>query len=134
MQEKLETNNCYLLPVLSYYEEENLFLNLEGRPQKTLKGISGPINSRGLKKIFNFFTKTPFKNTKILNHLEELMSVFGLDTSKFLFFHKERTNTLVKLYPFKRVIDDHYRSNNLLKHSISMAKSSQESRKKIYNF
>lgn len=134
LQKTLKKNSCFLLPVLSYYEEENLFLNLERRPQKTLKGISGPMNSRSLKKFFNFFMKTPFNTTKILNHVEELIVNFSLNDLKFLFFNKETNNTIVNLHPFKRILDDHYRSNNLLRHSISMAKSSQQNRKKNFNF
>ena len=92
------------------------------------------MNSRSLKKYINYFMKTPFNTTKILNHVEELIVNFSLNDLKFLFFNKETNNTIVNLHPFKRILDDHYRSNNLLRHSISMAKSSQQNRKKNFNF
>jgi NADH dehydrogenase/NADH:ubiquinone oxidoreductase subunit G len=46
-------DNIVILPALSFYEEENLFVNLEGKPQKTLKGINGPYLSKSIKKFFS---------------------------------------------------------------------------------
>ena len=30
---------CTIIPALSFYEDENLFINLEGKIQKTLKAL-----------------------------------------------------------------------------------------------
>ena len=51
----------------------NIFLNLERRPQKTLKSISGPINAKSLKLVLNFFVDIKFNNTKLLNHIKEYL-------------------------------------------------------------
>jgi NADH dehydrogenase/NADH:ubiquinone oxidoreductase subunit G len=36
---------CTIIPALSFYEDENLFINLEGKIQKTLKAINGPFHN-----------------------------------------------------------------------------------------
>ena len=125
----------YILPALSYYEDENLFLNLEEKAQKTLKGISGPSQAKSIRKFFaNLFGKKTasksfsFLNEKISNSTITVKNSVARDLNSLENF------TEFSKHPFKSNIEDFYRTNNFLKNSPLMAECSQEVRKNSTNF
>ena len=132
----MDLDEVTTVPALSYYEEENLFVNLEGRPQKTLKGINGPESARSLRKVFAQLLDKKLYTSKSFNHIIELLSSFDLKktTSIVSFTNQENTKTTFSTYPLKSSIEDFYRNTNFLKNSIVMAECSQENRKNNTNF
>ena len=136
---RLLNNSTVVIPALSFYEDENLFVNLEGKPQKTLKGISGPVQARSIRK---FFSTILNDNQKLLSFsylLEHLKIGSNAHSDKKgslindLFINKTN-KTIFSLYPLKSTVEDFYRTNNLLKHSPTMAECSNEVRKNSTNF
>jgi NADH dehydrogenase/NADH:ubiquinone oxidoreductase subunit G len=131
-----DLKNVTILPALSFYEEENLFINLEGTPQKTLKGINGPTMAKSIRKFLSYILDSRTKKNKALNFITEILSnpnnvhLNSLPTT----FFKNLSKTSFSLYPIKSTVEDFYRTNNLLKNSIVMAKCSQEARKNSSNF
>jgi hypothetical protein len=114
-------------------------VNLEGKPQKTLKGISGPVQARSIRK---FFSTILNDNQKLLSFsylLEHLKIGSNAHPDKKgslindLFINKTN-KTIFSLYPLKSTVEDFYRTNNLLKHSPTMAECSNEVRKNSTNF
>jgi len=131
-----DLKNVTILPALSFYEEENLFINLEGTPQKTLKGISGPTMAKSIRKLLSHILDCTTKKNKALNFISELLSNsnrINLNPLPTTFF-KDLSKTSFSLYPIKATVEDFYRTNNLLKNSIVMAQCSQEVRKNSSNF
>tara|TARA_R110000764_G_C11029072_1_gene385114 strand:+ start:17120 stop:17332 length:213 start_codon:yes stop_codon:yes gene_type:complete len=61
------------VPILSEYEEENVYLNLEQRPQKTNKTFTKFFDARSLQKILlSTFENSEIHSTKSIkvNHLD----------------------------------------------------------------
>ena len=52
---KIATKADLLIPTLSSFESENLYVNLEQRSQKTLKALPAIGDSRDVKKIFRSY-------------------------------------------------------------------------------
>ena len=111
-----------------------IFFKFRTTTSKNLKSISGPINAKSLKLVLNFFVDMKFNNTKILNHIKEYLEFFDFKKLKAFFFYNSHSKTTFATLPLKRVVDDFYCNNNILKNSIVMAKCSQQTRKKIFNF
>lgn len=144
---KLASSATFILPTLTYFEQEGIFLNLEQRPQKTLKSLSGANDGRGIKTILlSIFPdlSVDFINlkSKFATFLEEIVSqpsLFRQLSNKFSRVNMFETKfasklDFVSLYPIKSSLEDFYRSNNLSKNSITMAQCSQAVREKFNNF
>jgi len=144
---KLASSATFILPTLTYFEQEGIFLNLEQRPQKTLKSLSGANDSRGIKTILlSIFSELNLDfiniNSKFATFLEEIVSqpnLFKQLSNRFARTNMFDTNgfsvlNFVSLYPIKSSLEDFYRSNNLSKNSITMAQCSQAVREKFNNF
>jgi len=144
---KLASSATFILPTLTYFEQDGIFLNLEQRPQKTLKSLSGANDGRGIKTILlSLFPDLSLDfinlNSKFATFLEEIVSqpsLFRQLSNKFSrvnMFNTPFADKLdfVSLYPIKSSIEDFYRSNNLSKNSITMAECSQAAREKFNNF
>jgi len=144
---KLASSAKFIVPTITFFEQEGIFLNLEQRPQKTLKSISGIQDSRSIKTILmslypeingNFMNKN-IKFLSFLNEMVEHSNLFKSLKNKFSSYDLFETNFLfsssfISFYPFKATIEDFFSSNNLSKNSITMAKCSQEHRKNNNNF
>ena len=144
---KLASSANFIVPTITFFEQEGIFLNLEQRPQKTLKSISGIQDSRSIKTILmslypeingNFMNKN-IKFLSFLNEMVEHSNLFKSLKNKFSSYDLFETNFLfsssfISFYPFKATIEDFFSSNNLSKNSITMAKCSQEHRKNTNNF
>ena len=144
---ELAKNSNILIPTLSSFEAENIFINLEERPQKTLKTLSGIGDARNVKKILMSFY--PEINSKVFDDKWKSLTFFNellVDPEKFqklivkyskkdLFNSNfiENKNIICK-YPLKSSLEDFYRSNSFTKNSFVMAQCSQEVRKNSSNF
>lgn len=141
---KLASRSDFILPVLSYFEQEGVFLNLEQRPQKTLKSLSGVEDTRSVKSILSsIFTElntnerlnfAAFLKEILLqpNLFKSLVNKFS--NSKLLDTQYSKGFSVVNFFPIKSSLEDFYRSNNLSKNSVTMAKCSQELRQNFNNF
>ena len=122
---------------MSFYEDENLFINLEGKPQKTLKGINGPKMARSIRKLFSTILETKV-SSKVYSYLSEILNRGKSATNLGSLFTIDKLNlintTTYSNYPFKATVEDFYRTNNLLKNSPIMAECSNEVRKVSTNF
>lgn len=129
-----------LVPIASEFEEEKLLLNLESRPQKTLKTLSNVGNSRNLNSLLMFLngtTKSNFHsflseiNSKPL--LFDKFNNYFLNSVQFIDFKFKNINYL-NLYPVKSSLEDFYLSNKTSKNSLTMIECSQENRVSVNNF
>jgi len=144
---KLASGSDFILPSLTYFEQEGVFLNLEQRPQKTLKSLSGVNDARSTKTILLSIFSTlnsdvVIKSSKFSTFLEEIVlrpNLFKTLLNKFSnssLFNTQYLSILsvVSFYPIKGSLEDFYRSNNLSKNSAVMAQCSQAARKNLNNF
>ena len=144
---KIATKADLLIPTLTAFEAENVFINLEQRAQKTLKTLPGIGDSRDVKKIlssiypeiqkseidknskcYEFFNEI-VNNPKLFQSLSNRYSNENLFSSSFI-----SQKSTVSKYPLKSSLEDFYRSNGFTKNSPTMAKCSQENRKEFHNF
>ena len=144
---KIATKADFLVPTLTAFESESIFINLEQRSQKTLKTLPGIGDSRDVKKIlislypeieksqiiknskFSVFFDEIINNPKLFQSLSNKYSKENLFDSKFI-----SQRSLVSNYPLKSSLEDFYRSNSFTKNSPTMAQCSQENRKESNNF
>lgn len=127
-----------ILPILSDFEEENIFVNFEQRPQKTGKVFCGNHDTKSLKSLvkylLNYANKMsiPLFIIEILNKpnvFNKLDVIFSLELLK-----KNQLLTLVNFYPVKSYFNDFYLSNKNTKNSLVMLETSREMRNKVTNF
>ena len=144
---KIATKADFLVPTLTAFESESIFINLEQRSQKTLKTLPGIGDSRDVKKILislypeieksqiiknsksSVFFDEIINNPKLFQSLSNKYSKENLFDSKFI-----SQSSLVSNYPLKYSLEDFYRSNSFTKNSPTMAQCSQENRKESNNF
>ena len=144
---KIATKADFLIPTLTAFESESIFINLEQRSQKTLKTLPGIGDSRDVKKILislypeieksqiiknsksSIFFDEIINNPKLFQSLSNKYSKENLFDSKFI-----SQSSLVSNYPLKSSLEDFYRSNGFTKNSPTMAQCSQENRKESNNF
>jgi NADH-quinone oxidoreductase chain G len=138
-----------IVPILSEYEEEKIFLNLEQRPQRTVKTFNSFFDARSIKSIVSslfekYFSVDKFKNRLIYSTFlgeivdnSALFDNFDKKLSPVLYFSTDvfmgSTNYVPK-YPMKSSIEDFYCSNKSTKNSKVMQQSSQYLRKISSNF
>jgi NADH-quinone oxidoreductase subunit G len=126
-----------ILPILSDFEEENIFINLEQRPQKTGKVFCGTHDTKSLKSLLKYLINLS-KNIipsfileilNIPNLFNKLSVIFSLQLIK-----KNQLFSLVRYYPIKGYLEDFYLSNKNTKNSLIMLETSRSMRKKFTNF
>lgn len=133
------------IPSLTSFEEEGIYVNVEGRVQKALKVFSKANDSRSVKSILSTLIKMfkqEIRSSEFLNYMHETIensSLFNNCYKKFslkaISDSKFRTSMYeFSLYPLKTSNEDFYRSNNFTKNSIIMNKCSQELRGLNDNF
>ena len=126
-----------ILPILSDFEEENIFINLEQRPQKTGKVFCGTHDTKSLKSLLKYLINLskniiPSFILEILNRpnlFNKLSVIFSLQLIK-----KNQLFSLVRYYPIKGYLEDFYLSNKNTKNSLIMLETSRSMRKKFTNF
>lgn len=129
----------YTLPIKSLFEAEGIYINLEGRPQKTfrdsyrndyritgsrsvlnvLKGIRESISYRSLA-----YIEEMVENSKAFSRSKALFSVFGEEIVP-------QIRLRVSQYPMISSIEDFYTKGCFLKNSLTMLKCSQDVRKNL---
>lgn len=142
---KFEKQTKVIVPILSEFEEERTFLNLEQRPQKTNKTFSSYFDARNLNIILvSIFENLKFKD-KMNNHenfLNEIVKNYWLfnEINKIYTNLSYKNNNFIKhieqlsKYPTKSNLEDFYCSNKTTKNSINMLQCSQQIRKIKTNF
>jgi NADH-quinone oxidoreductase chain G len=149
---QLATKFTTLVPTLTAYESEQIYLNLEARPQKTQKSFATFFD---VKSTFNTITSsfnlakseinltTENYTSAILEQTQNLDLYSSLKTLKspFKFIVKNiglntLTNSLVSVstYPIKQKLKNFYCSDLLTKNSLIMQECSKESTKNVTNF
>jgi len=134
-----------LIPVLTSFETENCHINLEERPQKTLKSLNGIGDARDFKKIvkalysekINLKQKMPALDflSEIIEYPNKFKTLSNTFTKETLLTSKYvMNNSFVMNYPLKSSLEDFYRSNLFTKNSKIMAQCSQDVRKNFKNF
>lgn len=138
---QLASKALTIIPMLTEFEEEKIFVNLEERPQKTFKTFAGIGSSRSLKGFLKSFLNinaglsVPGFYLDLLNEPNK----FNLLDKKFLsnkLLENENivSNKIIQSYPIKPLIEDFHCSNKTTKKSIIMNQCSQEVRKQSNNF
>ena len=140
----ISKQSSVLIPVLTSFEIENKYMNLEQRPQKTLKSLNGIGDARDLKKILKalYSKKLNLKSSQALNFLDEIIehpnkfkTLANTLTKQTLFSSNYlKTKNVVMNYPLKSSLEDFYLSNLFTKNSKVMAQCSQGVRKTFNNF
>jgi len=141
----ISKKSSLLIPVLTSFETENFHVNLEQRPQKTLKSLNGIGDARDFKKIIKALysdkinTKQKSNALHFLSELVDAPNKFKTLSNKFtkdtLLTSKYVMNTnFVMNYPLKASLEDFYLSNLFTKNSKIMAQCSQDIRKSFKNF
>ena len=135
-----------LVPLTHSFENENIYVNLEERAQKTLISLSGSGDARELKKILvsfypeigecleensNFlrFINESVKKPNTFKSLINKFSDYNLMNLSYL-----KKNLLVNNYPLKSNNENFYSSNLESKNSPTMSKCLQEVKKTFKNF
>jgi len=144
---KIATKADLLIPTLTSFESEGVYINLEQRAQKTLKTLPGINDSREIKRILTaLYPEIDSERTKksltFLNFFNEIIAQpnkFQMLKNKFLSVNLLEdkylnTKNYCNKYPLKPVMVDFYRTNKFTKNSLIMAKCSQEMRKNSNNF
>ena len=146
----LPKENTILIPLTTYYEQEVIICNLEGRFQKTLQ-IFNPVNKNvlSLLNILNTHFYLNFGNLnsggylKFLNFIKPIL----IDFQNFNFLNRNKVFNFILLkkfffsfkmnisnQPLKIEIEDFYFTDKFLKESKIMQLSSQNKRKNVSNF
>ena len=143
---KFAINSTFILPTLTSFEQEEIYLNLEQRPQKTQKIFNNFFNARSIKNILQSLLNLKndeFKKTGYyMNYLFEIINsseifetlnlqILSLNSLN-IFFNNNFTQ--ISILPTKSSLEDFYCSNNLSKNSLIMLNCSQLKRNQSTNF
>jgi NADH-quinone oxidoreductase subunit G len=127
----------YICPLLPYYFENNIYINLENRPQKNNK-LETNIFSNLIKT--KLFFLTIIKNNLILNYLKyyffsmNFPYIYNLFSNKVINVTYNLTINKINVLPLKSYIEDASMTSKFVMFSKILSTSSLEIRQKIYNF
>lgn len=139
---KISKNAKYVIPMYSLFEDENIYINLEKRPQKSLLTLTPTSNRRSLKTLFYLY----LNNTAKQNYKTIFANIFEISLNQDLFnkinyiFNKNylitslNFMTKISLQPIKGIIENFYQSNNFTENSYILTDCSASFRKKATNF
>jgi NADH-quinone oxidoreductase subunit G len=130
-----------IIPTLTSFENEEIFLNLEERPQKTNRTFSSFFNAQSTKNIFrSIFDLNEKQVSNKVNSFNYLLEIINSGT-KFNSLNNILAPSLgvsgvikISNYPIKSNIEDFYLSNKFTKNSLVMNQCSQLVRKSSTNF
>lgn len=143
---KLEQQSKVVVPILSEFEEDRVFLNLEQRPQRVKRAFNSFFDARNLNSVLiSIFENFSFKdfNSKVSKHWEFLNEIIG---SFWLFDKIQRVYSTMHFktinlwvdqlskYPTKSNLEDFYCSTKATKNSLNMLQSSRLIRTRKLNF
>lgn len=134
----------YILPSLSYFETEGVFINLERRPQKSTKLLENYspntiYSTYEMLQIFKTKLNLTFQNLTKANeeasfyYMDEMLNssnLFDQLSTKFnsILNLKLKEIGYVSLYPYKPILSDFYRTNSYSMHSLNMTNYSNKKR------
>lgn len=128
----------YIIPIAGKFECEEMFINLEGRAQKTHMILENQSHARSTSNILNaqfFIGKELSKHFNFLTEISKFPNIFN-DTKNNLMFIVEKqipTNTALK-YPNKPAFNNFYLQNSMGRNSPIMFSCSAEKKKFFTNF
>jgi NADH dehydrogenase/NADH:ubiquinone oxidoreductase subunit G len=136
---QLGAKTDYIVPTTTAFEGEGIYLNLENRPQKSLKTLPGINDMRSVSSIFNAIGAN-YKLSTFLDYIAETV-----DNSKYFSSVKHllissitakdlKCVSKVSLYPSKPSVEDFFLKGRISKNSLTMLECSQEMRKNMTNF
>jgi NADH-quinone oxidoreductase subunit G len=130
-----------IIPTLTSFENEEIFLNLEERPQKTNRTFSSFFNAQSTKNIFrSIFDLNEQEVSNKVNSFNYLLEIINSGTkfnslNNILALDLRGSNVIrISNYPIKSNIEDFYLSNKFTKNSLIMNQCSQLVRKSSINF
>jgi len=131
-----------LIPTANSFESEDIYVNLEQRPQKTLKSLTAIGDSRSIKQIFlSLYPKVDNSlftaSSNFFNFTKEIVnnpSLFENINKKFAFSRIESQKSYISKYPLKSVLEDIYQNGKSVQSSTVMAKCSYQLREHFNNF
>lgn len=143
----MSLNSNMIIPTYCTFEEEELYLSLEQRPQYSKKIFNGPEESRGVRSILKTFIETKEINklgclfTEFLIELAQNADLFeknknSLFVKKFFLLKncKNGHSSFVVKYPQKSSVEDFYLTSVYTKNSAVMQDCSKKLRKLQTNF
>jgi len=128
-----------ILPTLTFFEKDGLFLNFEGKPQKAFKSIVNlNKNIISLDFFLFFFRKegTHKKQPAFFYFFEMCDQLLYIKMGEFYFspiICLDSISTFIK-YPLKPSFEDFYQTDAFTRNSLNMLKRSKELRKVSTNF
>ena len=141
---QIATECAYIIPTLSYFESEGVFLNLEKRPQKAVKMLENknPLTVYSLYEIINIIRellnisisiKANNVASNALSYMEEIIqnpNKFDQIKPSLSLINNIKNNEIgvCSNYPFKPVISDYYLTNSYSKYSLNMTNYSNKKR------
>jgi NADH-quinone oxidoreductase subunit G len=134
---KFSLNKDNIVPILTPFEQEEIHLNLENRPQKTEKAVSNNFETRSLEILLNFINNNKKNNLNFINYLiEEVYNsdLFNLNEFSFVknFLKVDLENlSVLSRYPIKSDTQNFYCSNKNTRNSLAMISFYRD---KINNF
>lgn len=136
---KLASKANFILPLLHDFEEENIFINLENRPQKTTRVFRGLHETKSLKYFLMYLLQLESKNTQdyvpaIIKELVKIPTIFNKLSTKLSKNLLPLNKIIINLTPNKTVFEDFYLSTKTTKNSINMLNISKNLRKLTTNF
>jgi len=135
---KLASCSQYIIPTVTNFEQESIYLNLEQRPQKTYKTLSSFFEARTVKNIisstYNIEVKTKTSFVDYIYEMIKFPNIFNTKENLLSTNFLDKGFVKIGLYPLKSNLEDFYCSNVFTKNSIVMQKCSQKVRKNSSNF
>jgi NADH dehydrogenase (ubiquinone) Fe-S protein 1 len=133
------TNGCeftakadIIMPTTTFLEKEGVYMNLEGRVQKTSKATSGPALVRDPSRILQILTKKLLPSEKIKELDYNAVTLIGKSFGEIV--NKSYKKSNISRLPFSPFLTDFYISDSLSKNSTTMAKCSDVYRASFKNF
>ncbi len=144
----LATKFNMIVPCLTSFETEQLYLNVENRPQKTQKSFQSFFNVKSLKEILMAVYNVNFNSVKnketYSSHIEEMVadgdkynslkSIISPFESIKSAFSRYNNPVQISKYPIKQKIKDFYCTDTFTRNSIIMQECSSEVIKNSVNF
>lgn len=125
----------FIIPTTHYLEEEDCFLNLEKRPQKTGKICNSYKNVKDLRSVISLLYNTEAVDapaSRFVGYLLEGSYDYNLFNSRECFFERSVLFKIDKkkigLYPIKNSTEDLYITNSFCRNSLMMQNCSQKIR------
>jgi NADH-quinone oxidoreductase subunit G len=132
----LLTKMSTLIPILTIAEEDGIFINTEGKPQRSFNLFESSCTALSLTGIVHTIFKALVPTT-YNNFLYDLAKAPGLFFKplffKFFYPAKDLSNRM-QLYPAKPNFSDPYLTGSMAKYSVTMAKCSKRDRGFNFNF